>query len=157
MVVIDANIILYAVQQASQQCKRLLLRYADDDVRGLLPTHILAEVVHRLMIAEARDNGWVKGPNPARQLAAKPDLVKRLFRYEELVQDILTIGFQIEPVREEDFLDAMMMQRRFGLLTDDALSVAITRRLGVKVFASADKALTQVQGLHVYAPDDLED
>ena len=100
MVVIDANIILYAAQQASQQCKRLLMRCADDDVRGILPTHLLAEVMHRLMIAEARDNGLVKGPNPARQLAEKPDLVKRLFRYEELMRDILTIGFQIEPVRE---------------------------------------------------------
>ncbi|NIQ12028.1 hypothetical protein GWO43_15075, partial [candidate division KSB1 bacterium] len=70
--IIDANIVLYATQQASQQCKRLLLRCADDDVKGILPTHILAEIMHQLMIAEARDNGWIKGPNPARQLAEKP-------------------------------------------------------------------------------------
>ena len=88
LVVIDANIILYAVQQLSSQCKRLLYRCADNDVKGILPTHILAEIMHQLMIAEARDNGWIQGTNPAKQLSKNPDIVKKLFRYEEVLRDI---------------------------------------------------------------------
>ncbi len=152
---IDANIFLYAAQQLSQQCTELLYRCADDEVKGILPAHILAEIMHHLMTAEARDNGWIKGPNPARQLAEKPELVKVLVRYEEMVRDILAIGFQIEPLVEEDFLSAIMIQRRFGLLTNDALSIAIAQRLRVKNFVSADKAFARVQGLLLYAPDDL--
>ncbi len=154
--IIDANIVLYATQQASQQCKRLLLRCADDDVKGILPTHILAEIMHQLMIAEARDNGWIKGPNPARQLAEKPELVKKLNRYEDLMREMFAIGFLLEPLQQEDFITAMSAQRRFGLLTNDALSVAIAQRLRAKAFASADKVFTGVQGLMVYAPGDLE-
>ena len=121
----------------------------------MLPVHVLAEIMHNLMTAEARENGWIKSPNPARQLAAQPELVKKLMRYEDFVRDILTIGFQLESLTHEDFLTAMTVQRRFGLLTNDALSVALALRLRVKSFASADKAFSRVQGLLVYAPEDL--
>lgn len=155
-VIIDANIILYAVQQASQQCKRLLLRCAGDELQGILPAHILAEVMHQFMLAEARDNGWIEGSNPARQLSKNPHLVKKLVRYEDMLRDLLAIGFQIEPLKEQDFISALPVQRRYGLLTNDALLVAIAQRLRAKAFTSADKAFARVQRLRIYAPDDLE-
>ncbi len=157
LVVIDANIILYAAQQLSPQCKRLLYRCADNDVKGVLPAHILAEIMHQLMIAEARDNGWIQGTNPAKQLTRNPDIVKKLFRYEEVLRDILAIGLQIEPLQSEDFITALDIQHRFGLLTNDALLVAVARRLRTKSIVSADKIFSQVQGFLVYAPDDLNE
>ncbi|MFQ5707813.1 MAG: hypothetical protein ACE5HO_10215 [bacterium] len=53
-------------------------------------------------------------------------------------------------------MSAMMVLRCFGLLTNDALSVAMVRRLRAKTFAYADKLFLSVQGLLVYVPDHLE-
>ncbi len=154
-ILIDANIFLYAIQRLSDQCESLLCRCADDKVKGVLPGHILAEVMHLLMLAEARDNDWIHGKNPAKQLMRNPATIKKLFRYEEMIRDILAIGLQIEPVCKDDFLTALAMQNRFGLLTNDALLFSVGERLRIKSVVSADKIFSQVQGFKVYAPDDL--
>jgi predicted nucleic acid-binding protein len=154
-VTIDANVFLYAMQQESEQCKRFLTRCAQEEIIGVLPVHILAEVTHQLMIAEARDNGWIKGSNPARQLAEQPERVRALTRYETLVRDILGIGLSIEPIEREDFITAMGVQRQSGLLTNDALLVAVGQRLRTNSIASADKTFSRVNGILLYSPDDL--
>jgi predicted nucleic acid-binding protein len=111
--------------------------------------------MHQLMIAEARDYQWIKGPNPAKQLALAPDRVRALTKYEELVRDIIGTGLQIEPVVQEDFITAMAVQRQAGLLTNDALLVAVGERLRVTNIASADKAFAHVQGILLYTPEDI--
>jgi len=153
---IDANICLYAIRKESVQCENLLNRCAKGEVTGIMPTHVLAETMHQLMIAEARDYQWIKGPNPARQLSELPERVRALTRYEELVRDILGSGIQVEPVVQEDFITAMGIQHRSGLLTNDALLVAVGERLRVTSIVSADKTFSRVQGIIMYAPDDIE-
>jgi predicted nucleic acid-binding protein len=154
-VIIDANIVLYAIQEASGQCKRLLTRCATEEVRGILPVHVLAEVMHRLMLAEAQDYQWIKGQNPARRLAALPERVKSLSRYESLVRDLLGIGLLLEPMHREDIQAALAISRQAGLLTNDALLVAVGQRLRVLAVASADRQFERVQNVILYSPDDL--
>jgi len=156
IVLLDANICLYAIRQESAQCERLLARCANGEVNGIMPSHILAEIMHQLMIAEARDYQWIKGPNPAKQLAGLPDRVRALTKYEELVRDILGTGLQIEPIVQEDFITSLEVQRQAGLLTNDALLVAVGERLRVTSIASADQAFSRVQGILLYSPDDVE-
>lgn len=154
-VVIDANIIIYAIQKESEQCKKLLLRCADDELNGFLPVHILAEVMHILMISEARDNGWITGSNPAKQLSENPERIKQLSRYENLIKDLLSINLNLVSLEQEDFLAAMRIQREAGLLTNDALLVAIAERLRVQAIASADKTFGLLRGKILYVPEDL--
>lgn len=156
IVVIDANIIIYAIQLQSVQCKKLLLKCAEDEITGILPAHILAEVMHVLMIAEAKDNGWVNGPNPAKQLSEKPDRIKALSRYETLIKDLLAINLTIASLEQEDFLTSMRIQRESGLMTNDALLVAVADRLRVQSIASADKKLFAAKGKMVYVPGDID-
>jgi len=156
-VIIDANIFIYANQKASAQCVKLLERCANNEVFGILPSHILAEVMHVLMLAEAKDIGIIKGSNPARQLTENPQKVKSLNRYESLIRDLLAIGLQLEPLQREDFITAMSLQRQYGLLTNDALFMAIATRLRVTAIVSADSVFGNVQGIIHYSPDDLNE
>jgi predicted nucleic acid-binding protein len=154
-VIIDANIFIYANQRASLQCVNLLERCAKSEVLGILPTHILAEVMHVLMLEEARDIGLIKGSNPARQLVGNPQLVKSLSRYESLIRDLLAIGLQLEQLQREDFITAMSLQRQYGMLTNDALFLAIAIRLRITAVVSADSVFDQVREIVHYSPDDL--
>lgn len=154
-VIIDANIFIYANQSASNQCVKLLERCSNNEIYGILPVHILAEVMHVLMLAEARDLGLVKGANPAKQLSENPRKIRSLNRYESLVRDLLAIGLQLESLQREDFLTAMNLQREHGLLTNDALFLAVALRLRITSVISADSAFKNIQGIIQYSPDDL--
>ncbi|MBN2355893.1 type II toxin-antitoxin system VapC family toxin [candidate division KSB1 bacterium] len=154
-VMLDANIFIYALQQQSQQCIQLLRRCAEEQVIGYIADNILAEVMHTLMIAEARDNNWITSANPARQLSEQPKRVMALLRYEGFLRDLLNMGLRLESLQREDFISALALQRQSGLLTNDALMVAMAMRLRIKSIASADQAFRRVKGIVHYAPDDL--
>lgn len=155
VVVLDANIVLYAIQGASEQCRKILVRCATSDITGVLPMHILAEVMHQANLAEARERGWIKGSNPARQLGEKPDRVRALLRTEEIVHDLLAVGFILESLQREDFTTALGVQKKTGLLTNEALLVAVARRVRATGIVSADQSFANIHGMALYAPDDL--
>jgi predicted nucleic acid-binding protein len=156
-VIIDTNIFVYAAQRISVQCIKLLEKCAKDELYGIIPVHILTELTHVLMLAEARDLGLIRGQNPAKQLLENPNKVKVLNRYESLIRDLLSIGLTIESLQREDFLTTMSLQRQYGLLTNDALFLAVATRLRVTAVISADSIFKSITGITHYFPDDLDE
>jgi predicted nucleic acid-binding protein len=155
VVLVDANIIVYYIRGVSDQCGQLIRRCTEREVYGVITTHTVAEVMHQLMLAEARENGWITGSNPARQLSGQPERVRRLSRYELAIKSLLSTGLNLELILKEDILTSMKMQRQTGLLTNDALLLAVADRLRIHSIASADKAFKKVHGIALYTPDDL--
>lgn len=156
LVVIDANILVYANQEKSQQSVQLLQRCSRNEVTGIVPMPMVGELMHTLMLIEARENGWIDKSYPSRVLSEKPDLVRRLTNYEKQMHQFFGIGFRLESIVMIDFVESMRIQREFGLLTNDSLLVAVARRLNCDSIATADKAFQRLTGFIVYAPDDLE-
>lgn len=156
-VLLDANIFLYGVLHKSDQCVRLLRRCAEHEVNGIVGFQHFAELMHRLMMVEARDNGWISGRNPTRSLSERPERVRALTRYADGMRGLLASGFIFKPPLKEDFLAALNIQRQYGLLTNDALFISIAERLRIQAVASADKACERVRGIILYSPDDLEE
>ena len=154
-VVIDTNILVYANQQKSAEAVQLLRRCASREVLGIVPMPMVAELVHTLMLIEARENGWIVKSNPARALAEHPELVRRLSRYETQVREFLGMGLRIEAATTVDIIEAMNIQREFGLLTNDALLLAVARRLNCSAIATADSMFQKIQGIMAYVPEDL--
>jgi len=155
-VAIDTNILVYANQRRSLECVAFLERCASGEIRGVVPVPMVAELVHALMLIEARENSWIERANPARSLAERPDLVRRLSRYEIQVREFFGIGLRIEPVGAGDILEGLRIQKEAGLLTNDALLLAAARRLNCEAVASADKAIARAPGFSVFAPADIQ-
>ena len=61
------------------------------------------ETIHRLMVTEAIMLGHIRGPNPARQLAGKPEVIKGLMMYREKVRALVTLGLGLNPVMRTIF------------------------------------------------------
>jgi predicted nucleic acid-binding protein len=155
--VLDTNILIYAEQRASLQAERLMRRIEERDVAGVLPQPVWQETMHRLMIVEAIMLGHIRGPKSARQLAEKPEVVKKLTMYRDKIRALVTLGLGFEPCHESDLLDkALEIQERFGLLTNDALIAAIAARLKADALASADTRFQAVKELRIYAPSDVK-
>jgi len=161
-VVLDTSILVYANQQKCPECVQLLKRCALREVRAIVPTSVVAELVQTLMLIEARENKWIESvpagrtSNSARTLSERPELIRRLSRYENQVREFLGMGLRMEPVTHLDFLEAMNLQRQFGLLTNDALLLATARRLNCSAIASRDRIFDSVKGFVVYQPSEME-
>lgn len=156
LIVIDTNILVYANQQRSQECVRLLNRCVQGEVNGIVPMPMVAELLHTLMLIEARENGWIERSNPSRFLSGRPELVQRLTNYEKQMHQFLGIGLRLEPVVTIDLIEALNVQRELGLLTNDSLLLAIARRLNCESIASADKTFERAKGILWYCPRDIQ-
>jgi len=154
--VLDTNVLLYAEQGVSAQAQHLLRRIEQGELIGVLPQPVWQELTHKLMLAEALMLGHIKGGNPARQLANKPKVIKGLTFYKEKVRALVMLGLKFESCTHTDLIDsAFQLQTRYGLLTNDAVILAVAVRLGADALASADAGFRSVQEVKVYSPSDL--
>ncbi len=100
-VFVDANIFIYHFGGHSSQCKAFLERCARRELRGYTSTSVLAEVLHRLMVAEAVMKGLVTAKRAVRKLGETPDLVKQLTQYQEDVDKISQMNMTILALTSE--------------------------------------------------------
>lgn len=149
-VIIDTNILLYAIENVSTECVELLRRCAVSEIYGIIPTNVLAEFMHIRMMAEAKDSGVNPGSNPARKLAEKPEIIRNLKRYHSEIRDLLEIGFKVEPVLLEDHTASLQVQQKYGLLTNDSLIVSLAERLRINKIVTADQAFLRIDGFEIY-------
>jgi predicted nucleic acid-binding protein len=154
--VADTNVLLFAEQGASPQSQRLLRRCATGDLLITLPQTVWHELTHKLMLAEALMNGSISGPNPARKLARRREVVKQLGLYREKISSLVKLGLGFEPCTSTDFFDtAFAHQERYGLLMNDSLILATALRLKADVLVTADAAFREVAELQIAMPSDI--
>ena len=154
--IIDTNVLLYAEQGASEQAQRLLRRCSVAELTGVLPQTVWQELTHKLMLAEAAMKHGVSGRNPAARLADRPEIVRGLSLYQTKVRALLDLGLRFEPCVKEDLMaSAFDLQTRYGLLTNDAVVLAVAIRLKADCLVSSDKGFQTVNEVPVFAPDDL--
>lgn len=148
--------LLYSEQRASSQAQRFIRRCSSGEVKATLPQTVWQEFTHKLMLAEAMMRGLTSGGNPASRLASRPEAIRSLTLYKAKVRALLDLGFGFEPCLLPDLLDsAFALQERHGLLTNDAMVLAVALRLKADVLVSSDKAFRGVAELDVYFPTDL--
>jgi predicted nucleic acid-binding protein len=154
-VFVDANTFVYAVLNDpayGAACSKLLDRIEHQDVRGLTSSHVLQEVVHRIMTMEAcaRFN-W-----PARGIAGRlrkhPAEAQQLLIPRRAIDEIQAAGVMGLPVTEQQVSRSVDIVKQFGLLSADALIVAVMRDHGLTLLASLDSDFDPVPGLTRYAP-----
>lgn len=154
--VIDTNVLLYAEQGVSEQARRLLRRCSMGELIGTLPQTVWQELTHKLMLAEAMMKHRISGGNPAARLAAKPDVVRTLSVYRTKVRALVDLGLGFERCERSDLLEtAFDLQERYGLLTNDAVVLAVAVRLEADCLVSSDKGFQAVEDMAVFAPSDL--
>ena len=154
--VIDTNVLVYAEQGVSGQAQRFLRRCSKGELTGVLPQTVWQELTHKLMLAEAAmKHGGSRG-NPAARLAEKPEIIRGLSLYQSKVRNLLGLGLRFESCTRDDLLQsAFALQRRYGLLTNDSVILAVAVRLEADALVSSDKAFRSVEEITVFAPSDL--
>lgn len=152
---IDANIFIYHFSgptQFTDRCAHLLQRIEDTQLSGFTSTLVLAETLHRLMIIEAVGTLQIEPKTAIRHLKDRPSDVKKLLRHLTAHQTIQAIGIQILPLEAMDVRHSDDIKKSYGLLTNDALNLAIMRHHRLSYVATNDTDFERVTDLLVWKP-----
>jgi predicted nucleic acid-binding protein len=154
-VFVDANSLIYHFSPHpvfGSACKQLVADIENQTLFGYTSPHIVGEVSHALMIIEALSlPGWGVSNVPKR-LKKQPVAVQQLTRFQQAVEDIFQSRLQVLSIRPDLLLKAVVLSRQFGLLTNDALLVAIMQDHGLTALASHDADFDRVPGIMRYSP-----
>jgi predicted nucleic acid-binding protein len=154
-VFLDANTFIYHFTSDPKwgaACTRLLERIEFQELRGFTSTHVLADIVHRLMTMEAMDLLAWPGTRLAARLRKHHAEIPKLTVYLQALVKIAQIGIRVLPVLEPHVSQAAQLCRAHELLTGDALVVAVMQANGLTNLASLDADFDRVPGLTRYAP-----
>jgi predicted nucleic acid-binding protein len=154
-VFVDANTLIYHFAPHpgfGAACRQLLHRIESQNLFGFTSTHVLGEVAHQLMIMEASSlPGWSPG-KVKKRLQQQPGALQNLTRFRTAVETVLQSRLQVLVVSPSLLGAAAAISQQYGLLTNDALSVAVMQANGLTKVASHDADFDRVPGLTRYAP-----
>ena len=152
---LDANPLVYDFAPDpvyGPACRQLLERIERQEITAFTTTHVLSDVAHRLMTLEAIARfGW-PAAGIANRLRRHPQEVQTLSNYRTAVSNIVSSKIQILPIAPALVVTAADLSQQTGLLSGDALIVALMRAHGLTHLASTDADFDRVPGLTRYAP-----
>ncbi len=154
-VFLDANILVYhfAPHPVFQpHCQKLVERCSTAELTGYTSAHVVSNVAHRMMTVEATDRfGW-PAAGIVRRLLRHPDDFRQLTRFRQAVDEIPGFGIQVVAITMPLVSAAAEISQQDGLLSGDALVVAVMREHGLVNLASHDADFDRISGLTRYAP-----
>src|SRR5262249_28508809 len=133
-------------------CQQLIQRIDHQDLVGFTSSHVISEVSHRLMTIEAnRALGWAI-PGIGNRLRTNPHEVQKLSLFRRALEQTTRSRLQILTITPPMLVAAMALCQHLGLLTNDAVTVALMQAHGLSRVASSDTDFDRVPGLTRYAP-----
>ncbi len=154
-VFLDANIFVYHFLGLSPDCRQLLSRCHQGELSGVTATFIVAEVMHRLMTAEAVARQLITSSQVVKKLRERPDIVQQLQRPNQCPAQIKAMKIEIKPLLVSTLEASATVRQQYGLLTNDSLLVAAMQEANLQKLATLDQDFARISGLLVYQPTDV--
>jgi predicted nucleic acid-binding protein len=154
-VFLDANIFVYHFSGPIPYTAprgQLLQRIENGGLFGFTSTLVVAETLHRLMIIEAVATLQVEPKTAIRYLKANPKHVARLTQHLLVPDSIQAIGIELLSLEVDDIKASAGIKKDYGLLTNDAINLALMRRHRLTCIASNDSDFEHVTDLLVWKP-----
>jgi len=154
-VFVDASIfVLYYSDQGplGQACRDFLVRTTRLELQGFTSVSVVAETIHRVMVAEGAEKLALASRETVEYLQTHPAVVRQLTRHLMVASDIHRLGIDILPMTYKDLHGSKGVRATFGLMTNDSLIVAVMRTNKLRHLATHDAGFARVTGLQVWRP-----
>jgi len=116
---------------------------------------IIAEVLHRRMMAEALAKGVITAGQLLKKLKADPSLITGLSNYVAEVEDLLLLPFSIVEVIFADIKASHALRQMHGMFVNDSINLACATRFGITDVVTHDSDFARVAGINVWSPTDV--
>ncbi len=155
VVLVDANIFIYYLGGLSADCKAFLRRVALREVTAHITTTIIAEILHRRMMAEAITKKLISPGQPLKKLKANPAVITSLSDYITEVEKLLLLPFRLAEITIADLAASHALRQTHGLFVNDSLNLACALRLGVTDILTHDADFNRVPSVNLWEPTDI--
>lgn len=151
---LDANTLVYYFASdplLGAACARLMTRIQNQELRTYTSTHVLSEAAHKLMLVVAVARfGWKS--KIVQHLKRQADKVQQLTKFRQAIQQVPQLGIQVLTIAPTLIDAGTSVSQQTGLLTNDALLIAVMQAHGLTNLASSDTDFDRVPGISRYAP-----
>ncbi|NVM26959.1 MAG: type II toxin-antitoxin system VapC family toxin [Desulfobacterales bacterium] len=153
---VDANIFVYHFSKRSRfnpASTNFLECVEKRDFIGVTSTLVVQEATHRMMIMEAAGIlANIKAKDYVKYRKANPDISKRLENHRVIPEKIAFFNLEIISPDITTIVRSQQMKRRYGVLSNDALSLQIMEDLKINNLASNDSDFERVDFIKLYKP-----
>jgi predicted nucleic acid-binding protein len=153
-VFLDANPLVYHFAPDplfGPPCNQFIARAENNEILAVTSTHVLSEAAHHLMTIEASTVfGWTS--KVVERLRQQPAAIQRLAKFRQAIEKIAQLNIQVLTVPTDLIATAAAVSQQHGLLSNDALIVAIMQVNGLTNLASNDADFDRVPGITRYSP-----
>jgi predicted nucleic acid-binding protein len=152
---VDANILYYHFVETppfSQKSTTLLERVAAGEIVGYTSTHVLSEAIHKVMLAEAATRFALTRAGLVNWLQNHRNRIAELCDFPRVAHELSGMGMVLLPTDAALLAEAADLSRTHGLLTNDAIIVALMRRHSLSILATNDDDFGGIPGLSVWSP-----
>ncbi len=151
-VFVDSNIFIYHFLDISESCTSFLERIEMRKIEACTSTVVLAEVLHRLMMAEAIEKYSIKSNNAVKYLKENPEIISTLEKCEIAIKEIPEFKVKILPITVESIFQSYNFRKKYNLLTNDSLNLYVMYINGLADIATNDADFDGVDWIKVWKP-----
>jgi predicted nucleic acid-binding protein len=132
-------------------CTQFMKRIENQELRAITSTHVLSDAAHHLMTIEASTRfGWTS--KVVQRLKQQPGHVQQLTSFRQSIEQVAPLGIQVLTIPVDLITTAAVISQQTGLLSNDALIIALMQANGLTKLASSDADFDRVPGITRYAP-----
>jgi predicted nucleic acid-binding protein len=152
---VDANIFIYHLADLSAECSDFIGRIGRYEVQAFVTTTIIAEVLHRRMMAEALVKGLITPGQPLKKLKANSNVIAGLVDYVTEIQNLFRLPFQVIEATMSDITASHALRYQHGLFVNDSINLACVDRYGLADIVSHDADFRRVASINLWEPTDV--
>jgi predicted nucleic acid-binding protein len=152
---VDTNIFYYHFVNTpplSDLCSAFLERAANGTIEVYTSLHILADAVHKIMLAEAAMKFGQNRAGLVNWLQRNQHRISELSDFRQAASNLARMALVLLPADAALIVEAATLSSHFGLLTNDALIVALMQRHGLANRVTNDDDFDSIPDLTVWKP-----
>ena len=152
--IFDSNIFIYSAldhPKFGEKSTKLISKVESREIEGYIPTIVLNETLHRLMIAETIKERKAKNVRDALFILKNDrETIPRLEVCWSEINKILDMDFIILKEKPNTFLNSIEISKRYSLLARDAYIASFAEDYSIENIATFDKDFERVDFLKVW-------
>ena len=152
---IDANIICYHIVNVpplSAECTLFFKRLENRQLRATTSTAVVAEAIHKVMLAEAVQKHGLDHRGLAHRLQRQRNLISNLEEHLKVASLIGAVEMHVEPVTLDILERGSQLSKTHQLLTNDALTISTMEKMALQHLVTNDDNFDSISGVTIWKP-----
>lgn len=155
-VLFDTNIFIYSAldhPKYGNPCTQLIHEVESGKIEGFVPTIVLNELLHRLMITEVIERGFaVNTVEAIKILRNDKNMIQSLDICWDEIDRIFEMGFIILKEKFNTFAESLLISQRYSLLATDAYIISFAKSYDIGNITTNDSDFERVEWLRIWKP-----